>query len=89
MGLEKIRMLWDIIETQIGNINTAQSYYQESIEHLKDYEYICNCCLNIFANCSTLHKSSYYSDKQVGEQAHNYLLELKEYIDNILEVQDE
>lgn len=89
MSLEKIRFLWDIIEKQIGNISTSQDCYKESIERLDDYEYICNCCLEIFGNYNKLHTSGYYSDREVGEKAHNCLLELKEYIDDLLEVENE
>ena len=38
----------DIIESQIGRIITSQDYYRESLHSLDDYEYICNCCLEIF-----------------------------------------
>lgn len=85
MNREKINFLWQIIEKQIGDINTSQNYYKESIEHLNNYEYICNCCIEIFANYNKLHTSGFYSDKQVGEKAHSYLLELKEWLDEILE----
>lgn len=82
---DRISLLWEIIEKQVGKIIPSQNYYKESIEHLNDYEYICNCCLEIFEQYHKLHKSRYYSEKEVGEKAHNYLLELRDWLNDVLE----
>lgn len=80
----KTRFLWEIVENQIGDIITTQNYYRESIEHLNDYEFICNCCLGIFEKYHKLYKSHWYSDKEVGEKAHNYLVEIYDWLKDIL-----
>lgn len=87
MTREKQEFLMEIIEKQIGNIVPSQNYYKEGIESLNDYEFLCNCCLEIFEKYSKLHTSRYYSEKAVGEKAYKYLIELKEWLDDILEVE--
>ena len=82
---DKYRFLYEIIEKVVGNIIPSQNYYQESIKSLNGYEYITNCCLEEMEKHHKLYKSKYYSEKQVGEKVHEYLLDLKEWIDDVLE----
>ena len=87
--MDRIRYLWEIVENQIGDIITTQDYYRESIKHLNDYEFICNCCLEIFEKYNNLHKSHWYSDKEVGEKAHKYLVELYDWLKDVLEEENQ
>lgn len=82
---DKYRFLCEIIEKVVGVIIPTQNYYKESIESLNGYEYIVNYCLEEMERHHKLYKSNYYSEKQVGEKVHEYLLDLKEWIDDVLE----
>ena len=75
----------DIIESQIGRIITSQDYYRESLHSLDDYEYICNCCLEIFESNLKYKKSRYFSEKEIGEKVNSYLIELRDWITDVLE----
>lgn len=85
LGYEKRGFLFDIIENAIGKINTSESYYRESLHSLDDYEYICNACLEIFEENLKYKKSNYRSDKKIGEKAYKYLVELKDWLNEVLE----
>ena len=85
MTREKREFLMELIEKQIGNITPNQNYYKEGIESLTDYEFLCNCFLEVFEECSTLHTSQNYSEKVIGEKAYKYLVETKQWLDEILE----
>lgn len=85
LGFEKREFLFDIIEKEIGKINTSEDYYRESLHSLDDYEYICNCCLDIFERNLKYKNSRYRSDKEIGEKVYKYLIELKDYLNDVLE----
>ena len=85
LGYEKRAFLFDIIESQIGKINTSQDYYRESLHSLDDYEYICNCCLEIFESNLKYKKSICSSKKEIGERVNRYLIELKDWLIDVLE----
>ncbi len=85
LGNEKRGFLFDIIESQIGKIITSQDYYRESLHSLDDYEYICNCCLEIFESNLKYKKSRYFSEKEIGEKVNSYLIELRDWITDVLE----
>lgn len=85
LGYEKREFLFDIIENVIGKINTSENYYRESLHSLDDYEYICNACLEIFERNLKYKNSNYRSDKEIGEKVYKYLIELKEWLNDVLE----
>lgn len=85
LGWEKREFLFDIIENTIGKINTSEDYYRESLHSLEDYEFICNCCLEIFENNLKYKNSSYRSDREIGEKVYEYLTELKEWLNHTME----
>ena len=85
LGFEKREFLFDIIENEIGKIITSEDYYRESLHSLDDYEYICNCCLEIFERNLKHKKSRYRSDKEIGEKVYEYLIELKDWLNDVLE----
>lgn len=86
LGFEKREFLFDIIENIVGKINTSENYYRESLHSLDDYEYICSCCLEIFERNLKYKNSNYRSDKEIGEKVYNYLIDLKDWLNDILEV---
>ena len=85
LGFEKREFLFDIIENMVGKINTSENYYRESLNSLDDYEYICNCCLEVFERNLKYKNSDYRSDKEIGEKSYKYLIELKEWLYDVLE----
>ena len=85
LGFKKREFLFDIIENAVGKIDTSENYYRDSLHSLDDYEYICNCCLEIFTNNVKYKNSNYASDKAIGERTYNFLVELKDYLNELLE----
>lgn len=73
-------ILMQIINKLVGSIDTSQNEYENSIQKLKTYEYIVNCILEDFIKYAPLYQSGFYSDKQVGEEANRYLLELTQWL---------
>lgn len=81
---DKYRFLYEIVENSVGDIIPTESSYKEGLKNLNGYEFIANCCLEEIAKQHKLYKSEWWSEKKIGEKAHTYLVDLKEYINDIL-----